>query len=281
MISRRRALAWALGFLLSAAFWPLAGMAFANVAVGDVLENPELSTLDGGKAAFLSTKHLANVFVFFRPNQDHSLETLKAMAKCEKEFATRPVHWVAVVSSSWDAEEVRAVVRESGITMPVLVDRDDQLYGRLGVRLHPAIGVANERLELLAYEPFHKINYCDRIRGKIRYALHEIDLAEVYRTEHPAKALFPNEIKGAVEHRHVRMGENYLHSKQYDRAVAEAKQILEKNPSYAPAHALLGDALAAQGNCGDAVKAWEVARKLDPNSGPGAEGKASTCAGAK
>jgi tetratricopeptide (TPR) repeat protein len=281
MTSRRRVLAWALGFLLSAALWPLAGFAFASVAVGDVIENPELPTLDGSRHFFLSRKHLANVFIFFRPNQDHSLETLRAMAKCEKEFATRSVHWVAVVSSSWDAEEVRAVVRESGIAMPVLVDKDDELYGRLGVRLHPVIGVANEKLELIAYEPFHKINYCDRIRGKIRYALHEIDLAEVYRTEHPPKALFPNEIKGAVEHRHVRMGENYLRAKQYDRALAEAQGVLEKSPSYAPAQALLGDALAAQGKCGEAAKAWELARKLDPKSGPGAEGKLSACAGAK
>ena len=200
---------------------------------------------------------------------------------CEKEFASKPVHWVAVVSSSWDAEEVRAVVREAGIAMPVLVDKDDELYGRLGVRLHPAVGVANEKLELLAYEPFHKINYCDRIRGKIRYALHEIDLAEVHLTEQPPKALFPNEIKGAVEYRHVRMGEKFLRAKQYDRAAAEANEVLHKNPSYAPAHALLGDALAAQGKCLDAVKAWEAARKLDPKAGPGVEGQMSACRGGK
>lgn len=281
MTARRRAFLWALGILVSTAVWPLTGFAFANVAVGDVLENAELPTLDGGKHAFLSRKHLANVFVFFRPNQDHSLETLKAMATCEKEFASRSVHWVAVVSSSWDVEEVRAVVREAGIAMPVLVDKDDELYGRLGVRLHPAIGVVNEKLELLAYEPFHKINYCDRIRGKIRYALHEIDLAEVHQTEHPPKALFPNEIKGAVEHRHVRMGENFLRSKQYDRAAAEANGVLKTNPSYAPAYALLGDALAAQGKCLDAVKAWDLARKLDPKAGPGAEGQVSACRSGK
>jgi len=281
MITRRRALLWALGFLASGALWPMAGLAFANAAVGDVLDNAELPTLDGGKHAYLSKKHLANVFIFFRPNQDHSLETLRAMAKCEKEFAAKPVHFVAIVSASWDAEEVRAVVRESGIAMPVLVDQDDQLYGRLGVRLHPAIGVANEKLELLAYEPFHKINYCDRIRGKIRYALHEIDLAEVYKTEHPPKALFPNEIPGAVEHRHVRMGENFLRAKQYDRAVAEATHVLDKNPAYAPAHALLGDALAAQGRCADAARSWEQARKLDPKAGSAAEARVSACSGAK
>jgi len=264
MTTRRRVALWALGILLSGAIWPLAGFAFANVAVGDAMQNVELATLDGGRHALFSNKALANVFIFFRPQQDHSLETLKAMAKCEKEFATKPVHWVAVVSSSWDPSEVKAMVAEAGIDMPVLIDKDDELYGRIGVRLHPAIGVANEKFQLIAYEPFHKINYCDRIRGKIRYALHEIDLAEVERTEHPPKALFPNEIKGAVEHRHVRMGEEYIKTKQYERAIEEARNVLVKNPAYAPAHMLIGDALAAQGKCADAAASYSEAQKLDP-----------------
>ena len=36
----------------------------------------------------------ANVFVFFRPEQERSLDTLKDMAACEKEFEGKPVRWV-------------------------------------------------------------------------------------------------------------------------------------------------------------------------------------------
>ena len=38
--------------------------------------------LGGGKHSLLSSQALANVLVFFRPRQDHSLETLKAMSAC-------------------------------------------------------------------------------------------------------------------------------------------------------------------------------------------------------
>jgi hypothetical protein len=266
MSPRRRVALWVLGILMSFTIWPITGFAFASVAVGEVIENDELPTLDGGKEVFLSKKALANVFIFFRPQQEHSMETLKAMAICEKEFAKKPVHFVAVVSSSWPADEVRAFVQEAGITMPVLIDVDDKLYGRIGVRLHPAIGVANEKFQLIAYEPFKKINYCDRVRGKIRYALHEIDLAEVDRTEHPPRALFPNEIKGAVSHRHVRMGEEYLKNRQYEKAAGEAKGVLAKEPLYAPAHVLMGDVLAAQGRCAEATRSYEAAVKLDPQT---------------
>lgn len=278
MTARRRSTPLALSLLLAGAVWPPSTPAFSNVAVGDVLANPELPMLEGGRQALLSRQAQANVFVFFRPRQEHSLEALKAIAACEREFSGKPVHWVAVVSSSWSPEEVRTVVGEAGIQMPVLVDEGDALYGTLGVRLHPVVGVANERFELVAYEPFRKINYCDRIRGKIRYALREISLADVERIDAPERALFPNEMKGAVANRHVRMGEALLRMKDYDRAAAEARHVLESEPLHGPAHVLLGDALAAQGKCAEARKEYQSARELDPKLGSAAKEKLGACA---
>jgi tetratricopeptide (TPR) repeat protein len=263
----------ALALAASFAAWPLSGLAFAHAAVGEPIGNAELPTLDGGKAALLSRASPANVFIFFRPEQEHSLSTLQAMADCEREFADKPVHWVAVVSSRFDPTEVRDFVRQAGIRMPVLVDEGDGLYGRLGVRLHPVVGIADAQFKLVAYEPFHKINYCDRIRGRIRLALHEIDAAELDRIDNPPKALFPNEIKGAVTKRHVKMGEALLRTKQYAKAADEARQVLAKEPDYAPAHVLLGRALAAQGRCADARASYERALALDPKDAAALEGK--------
>lgn len=273
----RRAIAGALGLLLGAAAWPMAGRAFAAVAEGEVVGNAELPALEGGTHPFLSARARANVFVFFRPQQDHSLEALKVMARCEREFEGKPVHWVAVVSSAWHPDEVRAAVRAAGIRMPVLVDADDELYGRLGVKLHPVVGVTDGGFRLLAYEPFRKVNYCDRIRGQLRFALGEIDRAALARAAEPARAAFPNEIPGAVQHRHVRMGEHWLEVGRPEEAAAEARKVLARDPGYAPAHELLGAALAAQGRCDDARAAWAQADRLDPRSAAGAPQRRRPC----
>jgi tetratricopeptide (TPR) repeat protein len=274
---RRRPLLCGLALLASCAVWPFAGLAFANAAVGETIANAELPTLDGGKAALLSRDALANVFIFFRPEQDHSLDTLRAMAECEREFASKPVHWVAIVSSRFEADDVRDFVKEAGIRMPVLVDRDDALYGRLGVRLHPVVGVADGSFKLLSYEPFHKINYCDRIRGRIRFALHEIDAAALDRIDNPPRALFPNEIKGAVATRHVKMGEAFLRTKQFEKAADEARHVLETEPQSAPAHVLLGRALAAQGQCAEARASYERALAIEPANAAAGEAKKERC----
>lgn len=275
----RRLLLWALGVALSGASWPMAGLAFASVEVGQTVENDELPTLDGRREYLLSRKMLANVFIFFRPNQEHSLETLKAMALCEKEFAGKPVRFAAVVSGSWPRAEVVATVAEAGIRMPVLVDEGDQLYGKLGVRLHPVIGIADGKQKLLDYVPFHKINYCDMVRVRVRRALGEVDQAAVDRVDHPPKALMPNEVPGAQARRQVKLGELLL-EKQPAKAAEHARIAIDKQPDLAPAHALLGRALRAQGRCAEAVRSFDEALRLDPKSKAAADGKKS-CAGKK
>jgi hypothetical protein len=271
--SRRRLILGVLGGTILGTLWPLGGLAFANVEVGQKVESAELPTLDGGREALLSGKALANVFVFFRPHHDHSMETLRSMAACEKDFDGRPVHWVAVVSDSHARDEVRAAVSEAGIHMPVLLDVGDRLYGKLGVRLHPVVGITDGAGTLLAYVPFRKINYCDMIRVRIRFALHEVDLAAVERVDHPPKALFPNEMPGAVAGRRVSLGDMFLKSRQWTKAAEQARIALETDPALAAAHVLLGRALAGQGKCAEAVPAFDQALKLDPASTSAAVGK--------
>lgn len=252
------------GALLCAA-WPFFGAAFANVDVGQRIESEVLSTLDGKQEPLHSAAALANVFVFFRPGHDRSLATLKAMAACEKEFADRPVHWVAVVSGKEPRDAVRSTVAASGIRMPVLIDEGDRLYGKLGVRLHPVVGVADDQGTLLAYVPFHQVNYCDMIRVRIRFALREADQAAVDQVDHPPRAAFPNDVPGAVARRHVHLGERFLGTSQWAKAADQARIALEMDPDMAAARSLLGRALAGQGRCPEARRALDRALEQDPS----------------
>jgi tetratricopeptide (TPR) repeat protein len=269
-----------LGFAasLAGALWPGADRAFAEVSPGEVIQSEDLPTADGRREPLLSPKARANVFVFFRPDQDHSIATLEALAACEKEFEGKPVRWVAIVSDSWPRSQVLAAAARTGIRMPVLVDEGDHLYGRLGVRLHPVIGIADGGFRLLDYLPFRKINYCDMLRVRIRRALGEVDQAAVDRVDNPAKALMPSEIPGAVGRRHLKLAEVLLKNGHYQGAEEHARIAAEQLPESAPAHALLGRALAAQGKCAEAARALDRALALEPKNAAAAEARRA-CAG--
>jgi predicted CXXCH cytochrome family protein len=272
-----RRIAAVLGAAVLGALWPLCGVAFANVEVGQKVPGDELPALGGGRAALFSPGALASVLVFFRPGHDRSLAALKALAACEKEFADRPVRFVAVVSGSHSPDEVRATSAAAGIRMPVLLDEGDRVYGKLGVRLHPVVGIVDGEGTLLAYVPFHQINFCDMIRVRIRFALGEVDAAAVSRVDDPPRALFPNEVPGAVAGRHAALGERFLQSRQWAKAADQARIALELTPTLTRAHALLGAALAGQGRCREAMASFDEALRLEPGNAAALAGK-SRCA---
>jgi tetratricopeptide (TPR) repeat protein len=238
--------------------------------LGDVIENGELRTLDGRRETLLARKALANVLVFFRPEHEHSLDTLKALARCEKEFGTKPVHWVALVSDTSSPDAVRAAVRESGIQMPVLWDAGDALYGKLEVRLHPFIFVLDGKGKVTAREPFLEINYCDVVRARIRRTLGEIGDAEVARALDPPASTTRTE--EGVARRHLNLARQLVRIEQLDTALEEVKKSLALVPT-AGAYALEGKILAAQGKCAAAVPVFEAALKMDPKDPVALEGK--------
>jgi len=252
------------------------GVALARVEVGEAVENVDMPTLDGGRAPLLARKALANVIVFFRPDQEHSVETLRRLVGCEKSFAGKPVHWVAVVSDSYPVDQVQAVVKEAGIQMPVVRDEGDALYGKLGVRLHPVVGIVDAKQKLVAYEPFRKINYCELVTARIQYVLGEIDDQQLQAAIAPPRATQGGEEQAA--RRHVKMGEMMLKSGNLAKAEENARQALEKDAKLPGAYALLGNALAGQGKCADAGKAFDEALKLDPQNAAAASGR-QKCAG--
>ncbi len=255
---------------------PASPQAFQNVAVGDPVEDAEMPTLEGGREHVLG-KARANVFVFFRPGQEHSLDTLRRLARMEAELAGKPVRWVAIVSGDHPADEVRRTVREAGIRMPVLLDRGDAYYGRLGVRLHPVIGIAGADHRLAAYEHFMAVNMEERVRARIRRALGEIGDAEVERVLEPPRAAVESG-PAAAARRWVNLARTLLQAKNAEKARETARKALEADPRSAAAHAVLGQALAAEGKCAEAIPSFAEALRLDPKEPAALAGKAA-CAG--
>ena len=248
--------------------WALSALAFANVPIGAVVENVSLSAFAGGEQNFLSDTNVS-VFIFFKPGQEHSNQAMAQITLLEKELADKPVHWCAIVSDRIPRAEVAAAIQTTGLTMPVVIDAGDALYGKLGVILHPVIGITDEHRRLVAYQPFAKVNYAAFIRAQIRHAIKEITDEELAAVLQPTAAVLGGET--SVAHRYFRLAEKQFQSTNYDQALANIKKSLEKNPT-AEAHALRGRILAAQGNHAEAVAEFDAALKLDPQNSAAAEG---------
>ena len=246
-----------------------------HAAIGDLIDDVELPTL-GRKDRLLGKGMKAVVFVFFRPDQEHSLDTLKDLAACEVEFSAKPVRFVGIVSDVYPAADVRTAVKTSGVRMPVLVDTGDALYANLGVRIYPLIGVVDGKRKLIAWEPFREINYCERAKVRVKYLLGEVSEAEIAKVDAPE----PSENKSTDEgiaKRHVNYARMLMQMGDLGLALAEVQKALLISPS-AAAYALQGEVLVAMGKCPDAAKAFDAALKIEPGNKV-AQAKRSSCGG--
>jgi tetratricopeptide (TPR) repeat protein len=252
--------------LLAVAFLAvLPPVAFARAEPGTQLENVELKTLAGGKEKLLSSKVKANIFVFFRTGQERSVDALKQMAQCEQELAGKSIHWAAVVSGSEPVDEVRAVVSATGIRMPVLLDEGDVLYDRLGVRLHPMVGIADGALKLQALEPYRQIDYCDVIKTRLKVLLGEATLADLEKAINPEPSPLPGSDPMKKAMRDVNMARRLYELGLHEKAIKQAQKALEVAP-VGQAFVVMGEAYAKLGKCAESTKALDQALKLDPSN---------------
>jgi tetratricopeptide (TPR) repeat protein len=252
-------------------------VALARVDAGTPVQNVEMRTLAGGTAMLLSPKAKANVFIFFRTGQERSLDALKQMASCEKELSGKPIYWTAVVSSSEPAADVQALVAQSGIKMPVLIDEGDVLYDRLGVRLHPMVGITDSKFVVVAMEPYRQIEYCDVIKTRIKMLLGEATVADLDKVTNPPRSELPGRDNPAKKaQRDVNMARRLYEIGQYNDALKFADRALAIAP-VAHAHTIKGQAYVKLGKCADAGKSFDEALKLDPKEKSVVEPARASC----
>ncbi len=245
---------------LFAAFPPPAS---ARAEAGTLVQNVSLKTLSGGSEKLLSVRAKANVIVFFRTGQERSLDALKQMAVCEKDLAGKSINWVAIVSSVEPAEDVKAMVTESGIRMPVLLDQDDAVYDALGVRMHPMVAIVDAKCRVVTIEPYRQVDYCDIIKTNIRVLLGEATQAQLAASMDPKATELPGADPAKKAMRDVNMARRLIDIGENVEAVKFAQRALLVAP-VSDGFSVLGEAYSRQGKCAEAQQAFDQALKMNP-----------------
>ncbi len=257
--------------VLSVSSW-----SFTNVSIGSTIASAEMPTLDGGTHPLLGNERV-NVVLFFRPDQEHSRKILREVGLLVQEFEGKSVHFVAIVSSLYNRERVREVVDRAELDIPVLVDGNDALSGKLGVPLHPVVGITDQDHVLKAYQYFTKINFSNFLRAHILYELEEISEAKLDKALNPPRAVKNGSFDPAQAN--LKLSRMLFKAGNLEKALERARKSLEHNPDQAEAHALEGAILAAQDDCPGALAAFERALGLDPGQSIALEGKKACLGG--
>jgi tetratricopeptide (TPR) repeat protein len=249
---------------------PLSAAAFAEP--GTKVDDVELKSLAGRTERLFAGNPKATVLVFVRTSHERSAIALKDMASCEKALKGKPVRWAAVISSSEPMADAKADAAAAGIAMPVLVDEGDALYSKLDIRLHPTAVIIDAKHQIVSFEPFRQVEYCEIVKTRIRFVLGEIDQAAVDRVTNPVASSMPGDDPTKKAMRDIRMAQRLVEIESYDLAIQKAQRALEIAPM-AEAYAVMGDAYRKLGRCPDASKAYAAALKLNPSEPQARDGQ--------
>ena len=244
---------------LVAALW----FSFASFGIGSTLPNPVLSSLDGPSQNFLASDRVT-VFVFFDPEQEHSLDLLRDLAELEKELGVQSIQWTGILSDRFGRDKAKDALKAANFQVSTLVDQGDELYGKLGVRLYPSVGISSSAHTLLAYLPYQKVNYQESIRAHTRHAIGAITQEEL------AAALQPKAIEmggnGSVAKRNLRLAKMLLDAGKLEKALAKATEAVTLSPDLVEAHLMLATIHIQLDDCESAKSHLASALELDPNN---------------
>jgi hypothetical protein len=253
-----RLLAAALALLTSGTVSPTA-LAFRRHEIGVPLANRNLPSIDGKRTPILAEGKVS-VIVFARTGQERSETVLRQLAQLEGEVAAKPVRFAVIFSDTEAKDDVRALVQATGVKMPVLVDEADALYGELGVAMHPSAGIFGKDRKLVGFQPFRQINYLDAMRGRVRFALGEIDEAALASILDPPAT--PLSTGGSRAKARLKLARTLLASGMVDAAIENARAGIALEPELPDAHVALAEALAKGGRCDESAREIAAARRL-------------------
>ena len=243
-------------------------MAFANVEVGSVIPNPSLPGFDGTEHALVEPDRIT-AFVFFSPDHQHCREVLKEIADLQNDLADAGFRWVGIVSDRFLREAVSEAVEAAGADLILLVDTGDALYGDLGVRLYPTIGIVDGHGVLRAYLPYAKVNYMAAVEAHLRHAAGLIDDQQLQAALHPTSFQVDSDAAGVS--RNLKFARMLLNSGKLDKALGKAVEAEEAAPGSSEAHAVVGVIFVEMGNCDEGRGHLQAALEIDPGNTEAAE----------
>jgi tetratricopeptide (TPR) repeat protein len=246
-------------------FMSLNPPAAAFAEVGTQLDKAELATVAGGREPVFRPDAKVNALVFFRSDQDRSVDALRALAGCEKDLAGKSVRWSAVVGDGADVGEVSAVVAATGVKMPVLIDKGDALYQRLQIRQHPVVIFVDGKGVVKGGEAFRQLDYADVVLTHTRFLLGEVDQAALDKALNPDATALPGTDPMKKALRDVNMARRLYEIGQYEGAVKQAQTALEMAP-VPGAFVVMGQAYAKLGKCAQSKSMLDQAQRSDPQN---------------
>jgi len=235
-----------------------------SIPLGGKAPDFSLTTVGGTVLTPSDFKDRVLILLFWRPNQKRSVDALRDVNEIVKKYEKKNVRAVTVIEDSESTEEAEETLKENDIDLPLAVDRDRVAYGDYGVRVHPTTVLIDSE-GILRYDiPSHAPTYRTKLDAYVRRLTGEItdeELENILSFGRSGK----DEATMKADRRY-NLAMKFIKRKMYDQAIEMAKMSIDAKPDMAKSHILLGFLYLNNREPEAALKEFDQALKVAPES---------------
>jgi len=242
-----------------------------SIPLGEKAPDFSLKTIDGVILTPVDFKDKILILLFWRPNQQRSLDALKDVNEVVEKYRKRNVEAITIIEESESVEDAKKILQGNEIKLPLTVDNERVAYGDYGVRVHPTTVIIDAK-GILKYDiPSHAPTYRTKLEAYIKRLVGEITDEELKnilsfgRTEKDEATMKAD--------RRYNLAMKFVKRKMYDQAIEMAKMSIDAKPDMAKSHILLGFLYLNNNDPDSALEEFEMALKIKPDSKDAMTGK--------
>ncbi|NOZ69074.1 MAG: redoxin domain-containing protein [Deferribacteres bacterium] len=235
-----------------------------SIPTGGPAPDFTLSTLEGDKVSLSSFRGRTVVLIYWRTGQERSLLALKDGNEMLRKFRDKGVEVMGVIAGSDSAVDARRIIKDNGITYPVLVDTDRDVYGGYGIRVYPTTVIINSEGILARDIPGHSLTYKKVLEEYIRNAVGETDDREL---EEALSVHREKKDRSVLEaSRLYNLAVKFTEAGMHELAIDTVRKSIEAGPGRLKPYILLGFLYLETEEADKALEAFNRALELEPLS---------------
>ena len=219
---------------------------------GDKLSPFTLTDIEGNSFSYQQDTQRALAVVFLAAHQTRSERAVTDLNRIAADLQSsgHPLDLVSVVSDSEDLAYFRQLRKDLELAARILLDREDRLWGRLGLTATPTVIVADRQGVIRWIRAGHGYDFAEQAKSEILQAL---GLKPVKETEHARVETLSNDTPEDRARRHMKMGQALDGEGRLEAAITELRKAQELAPKSVEIQLELGRLLCRGGQSEEAA----------------------------
>ncbi|MDX1779542.1 MAG: tetratricopeptide repeat protein, partial [Thermodesulfobacteriota bacterium] len=230
---------------------------------GEPAPDFKLKALDGKTYSLSDSKKKVGIILYWRTDQERSLNALKALKQLYNTFSDQPVRILSITKET-DTSAINEVKQSHKLPFPVLRDTAEDVYSQFGVFVFPSTAIIDQKGIYCFHYGGYREDYEKEIGGRVKVLLGLMSEGDLKGAKGQEVVLSTEEQKRARNH--INLGKT-LHTRGMDeKAILEFQKAVELDGSNPEGHILLGLLLLDQGETDEALNHLNTGMELNPKS---------------